>query len=692
MSSETVQRAVLSAGYSAIVDKEAAPHRVYVYAACTVLAVALNYISGKEMAWDLLNYHFYAGFSALNDRFEQDYFAAGPQSYFNPYAYVPFYVLVRLGLPGLAVGTVLAIIHSVVLWITYELACSVCPSQDRKGRFFFGLCATILAFMNPVLLQQIGSSFADITTTGLVLGGWLLLVHAVRRPRTKLVIFGAILLGIATALKPTNGVHALAGFFLLAFVPLPFLGRIRNLFYFGAALGTSFVLTAAPWSYRLARMFGNPMFPLLNNLFRSPEFTTAPLKHYRFIPDSLTDALLRPFAMSGTADMIHEEMSAPDIRYALLLLVFLIFVIAWIWRSMRPASTSVAIPRSESATRALAALGCGFTADWIAWLSGSGNSRYFIPMACIAAVLAVALLFRLLANHSIGRNCILLTLLIAQGTQLALGTDFRWSQAPWDRHWLNVDIPEKLASQPSLYLSIGMQSNSFIVPYLAKGSGVVNFSGAYVLGPDGANASRVRTLIARSAPHLRVLVSGDRIYPDSALREPRQSDVDDALLAFGFRVDVSDCETITVQGLRTTVWRPLESSIPAPIVLDRRLRYTSHLTSCHLVADSRDELRETAVRRAIDIILDRLEDACPALFQPPRPQTEHINQMWLRVYPSTDLTAWVGKGEVKFIDPTRGVPNGIVVGREEEWARESLPLECGRQHGIYFARLTQAGK
>jgi hypothetical protein len=62
------------------------------------------------------------------------------------------------------------------------------------------------------------------------------------------------------------------------------------------------------------------------------------------------------------------------------------------------------------------------------------------------------------------------------------------------------------------------------------------------------------------------------------------------------------------------------------------------------------------------------------------------------VYPSTDLTAWVDKGEVEFIDPTRGGPHPIVVGHEEEWARESLPLECGRRHGIYFARLTRAGK
>jgi hypothetical protein len=651
----------------------------------------LNYIFGKEMAWDLLHYHFYAGFSALNDRFEHDYFAAGPNSYLNPYAYAPFYVLVKLGLPGLVVGTVLAMIHSVVLWLTYELACRVSPSEDRKERFFFGLCVTILAFMNPILLQQIGSSFSDISTTALVLGGWLLLVQAVLRPRVRLVIFAAILLGIATALKPTNALYAVGAFFLVAFLPLPFVRRIHNLFYFGATLGISFVLSAAPWSLRLARMFGNPMFPFLNNVFKSPEITTSSAKPYRFIANSLTDALVRPFAMTGTDNMIAEELAAPDVRYALLLLVFLMSVIAWIWRSSTHTSIPPVTPASESATRALTALGYGFTFAWIVWLFYSGNSRYFLSMACVAAALAVALLFRLLVNHTLGRNGILLALLVAQGTALAMGTDFRWNQAPWDGRWFDVEIPEKLASQPNLYLSIGMQSNSYIAPFLPKGSGVVNFAGGYALGPDGANAARVRAMIARSRPHLRVLVAGDRIFEDSALRLPRQSDVDDALRVFALRVDMSDCETITVRGMRPTVWQPLESSIPAPpIPPSGKLRYTSYLASCHLVADTDDESGEMAARRAIDVVLDRLEDACPALFQPRRPQTEHVNQVWLRFYGATDLTAWVSHGEVKFASAVRDTRD-VFVGREAAWAKRPLPLECGRRNGIYFVRLTQAG-
>jgi hypothetical protein len=675
---------VLRQSHAHAIDTDVAPFRIYVYAACTVIAVALNYFFGKEMASDTLHYHFYAGFSALNDRFDQDYFAAGPQSYFSPYAYLPFYLLVKLGLPGLGVGTILAMLHSVALWITYDLACTVWSEGDRRQRFFFGVCVTTLAFMNPILLQQVGSAFADITTTVLVLGGWLLLAQTIRCPSTARVIFAGILLGCATALKGTNAVHAMAGLLTVVFVPLPLFARIRSLLYFGASLAVSFVLTAAPWSYRLARAFGNPMFPLLNQIFKSPEFTTAPLiKHYRFIPDTLGDALLRPLAIASRAHMIHNELTAPDIRYLMLLIVFALFVVARIWQSTANVSAAAITPASRSTMRILVALGCGFTIDWIIWLEESGNGRYFLPMASVAAVIAMALLFLLLANHRAGRNALLVTLFVAQAAQLCLAKEYRWNDAPWDGRWFNITVPEKLASEPNLYLSIGMQSNSFVLPFLAKGSGFVSIAGGYALGPDGANAEHVRGMMKRRGTHLRVILAGENIYSDSARREPLQSDIDEVLRVYGLRVDMSDCETITVQGLRREIWRALDSSIPPPPGPPKG-RYLSYLASCHVVTDSRDPVEDVSARQAVDLVLNRIEDACPKLFQPPRPQTEHENHVWFRFYPLTDLTTWVSNGEIKFIDPTR--PNGlVVVGREEDWAKAPLSLNCGRRHGVSFA-------
>src|SRR6266436_7772641 len=193
-----------------------APYRLPVYMACTILALVTNYLLGKDMAWDELSYHLYAGFSAVHDRFAQDYFPAGPQSYFNPYIYAPLYYLASSRLSSLEISSALAIVHSVMLWLTYELAVSVCPSDDRHQRLIFGLCGIAFAAANPILLQQIGSTFADITTGELVLGGWLLLALDVRAPGTSRVISAGLLCGLATGLKLTNAVHAISGFAIVA--------------------------------------------------------------------------------------------------------------------------------------------------------------------------------------------------------------------------------------------------------------------------------------------------------------------------------------------------------------------------------------------------------------------------------------------------------------------------------------------
>src|ERR1700729_3860695 len=128
-----------------------APYRVPVYMACTVLAVVINYLLGKDMASDAISYHIYAGFSAVHDRFAQDYFPAGPQSYFNPYIYVPLHYLVSSGLSSLEISSTLAALHSVMLWLPYELAACVCPWDDARKRLMFGLCAVAFALINPIL-------------------------------------------------------------------------------------------------------------------------------------------------------------------------------------------------------------------------------------------------------------------------------------------------------------------------------------------------------------------------------------------------------------------------------------------------------------------------------------------------------------------------------------------------------------
>jgi hypothetical protein len=657
--------------------------RLPFFLACTLLALVINYALGKEMAWDLLNHHLYSGFAAVHDRFAQDYFAAGPQGYLIPYAYVPFYALVASGLPAIAVASILAALHSIILWLTFELALTVCPVGTPARRAAFAACAVAMAALNPILLQQLGTSFTDLTTAEVILGGWLLLATAVRSPNAPRIVAAAVLLGVATALKLTNAMHAAAAAVLLLFVPVPLTRRLRFACAYGITLGVSFALVAAPWAYRLEEAFRSPFFPLFNSLFHSPEFTTEPLWHVRFIPSSLAEALWRPFAMLDPRAMVHLEVRAPDSRYALLLVLAGVLLTLRLLGPRPPAAAAAAMSRPGGAgsalsppaePRLLAALGSAFVVDWVLWLSSSGNGRYFISSACVAGVLVIGLVFNLFGRWPKARNYVLISIFATQALQVWMGAQLRWVPASWGGKWFEVTVPEALTKHPNLYLMTEVRSTSFLAPYLPADAGWIDISGSYPLEAAGANGSRVKALIERYAPHVRLVVTGERLYGDAERHAPTVSGINSTVQAYGLQVDPADCARITVRGLAPD--REVGTGLPAPL----------YLVSCGLIPDHADHSADLARERTAKTVLDRLEDACPELFRPRRSPTGRYGYMWRRIYLSTDLIAWVSKNEVKFFDPSHG-DDTVYLGSESDWAQAPRRLACGRRDGHYFARV-----
>lgn len=676
--------------------------RLYVYLAATVAALVLSYLLGKEMRWDTLDYHFYAGFSALHDRFDQDYFAAGPQSYFNPYVYVPFYLLATSGLSALAAASILAVLQSPIIWLTYEIAQEIAPVEAPRGKVALAACAAALALCNPILINQFGSSYVDVITAEVILGGWLLLLRAVRAPSSATVACAAVLLGSAVALKATNAVHALSAGIVLLFLQTTWRERLRYAALFGIGLIASFVIISAPWSIRLEQHFGNPFFPLLNSIFHSPQYPTARMMDYRFVPESLADALWRPFAIATPAFTVDDEVQAPDLRYAVVLVAAAAILFSWALRRLRRSPAPVAAAcRGGSPVRGMAALGCGFLVDWVLWLTASGNGRYFIAAACLAGVLAVAFVFHLSSGRPRVRVYLLIAMFGGQVFQLYAGANYR-HEAPWDGGpWFSVQVPKDLAKKRALYLSYGIQSNSFIVPFLAPASGFVGLAGDYPFGPGGANGEHFVELTRRYGQNLEL------IMPVSApLRGGSSVDSvatpNAALLAFGLRAEADHCETIVVRNEGRKSWiiktldSPGASSQPAAPVSGNEGRaaedLTGYLAACRVVADHTDRSALLPSKRSASLALDRLEDACPRIFQPRRPITQyygvsHQSNIWARRYMDTNLTAWVSNGWVKFLDPLRG---GAVayIGRESAFDGPGpLRLACGRRDERYYAKL-----
>ena len=91
--------------------------------AVPVLGCALwTLLAGKDLNWDLLNYHYYLPYEFLGGRLQQDFFAASAQSYLNPVGYLPFYLLVAAGWHSAVVSVLLAAAHGLSLTLLFLIA------------------------------------------------------------------------------------------------------------------------------------------------------------------------------------------------------------------------------------------------------------------------------------------------------------------------------------------------------------------------------------------------------------------------------------------------------------------------------------------------------------------------------------------------------------------------------------------
>lgn len=606
--------------------------RLLSYSMILVIGVLGALFLGKDMAWDQLNYHVYAGYISIEGGLASDYFAAGPQSYLNPYSHVPFYLMLKQNLAPQLIVALLALIHVAGLVLVLEMA--VLLNRRVDGTIVWtpvGL-AVLLAFLNPVFLMELGSSFNEISTAIPVLAGWYLLLRQFNAPRARITLLAGALIGAAVALKLTNGYFSFTALPLLLMAPVSWRVRARAVLVFvvGGLLG--FVLAGGWWAWQMWEMFGNPFFPLLNQIFQSPEFTTGAIKHFRFQPKSALDMLLMPLTMTKPLAAVHIETMAPDLRYAALLAVLGALGIGAFVRRWRGAVTLVAAAPAAPATRALLALMLAFAGTWIFWVVTLGNSRYFLAMSAVAAVLLACLLFRI--RNKRARTYSIVLLLVFQIGLVSTSGSLRWTEVGWGNAWYDMDIPTVLKEEPALYLNTGIRA-SFLKPYLAPGSGMVSISGTHVLDDN----ARTRALIERYQGRIRVI----RFYAGEAA--PAVGPLAMALIRFDLEPDMDACDTIRF-------FISAAGKVPNQI---------HTYVACKVKPLSWSAQRKQdyeAKRQAALAVFDSLELACPHLFQPRGLAIEGDGNEFWRNYPNSDLVLLLNpKGWLSYTNVfTQGVP------------------------------------
>ncbi|MFO1037769.1 MAG: hypothetical protein U1E45_13050 [Geminicoccaceae bacterium] len=79
----------------------------------------------------------------------------------------------------------------------------------------------------------------------------------------------------------------------------------------------AFAVTSGWWAGHLWQIYGNPIFPLRNDIFASPYLVAEPMLDGRFLPSSFSDGLLYPLWIA-LGRHPTTEMAYRDGRFLLL--------------------------------------------------------------------------------------------------------------------------------------------------------------------------------------------------------------------------------------------------------------------------------------------------------------------------------------------------------------------------------------
>ncbi|MGA8006894.1 MAG: glycosyltransferase 87 family protein [Burkholderiales bacterium] len=591
--------------------------RVLIFGVPAAVCAAWTVFAGKDVNWDLLNYHYYAPFELLAGRLGEDFFAASAQSYLNPVGYLPFYLMVSSGWHSVLVSIALAVVHSLSISLLFLLAWRLFEHLPRNERAMFALLATGLGSATAVYWETVGTSFLDPLLVPPMLAGLLLLLgddrHALRR-----ALLAGVMFGLSAALKYSNAIFALAALPLAIAMPgARGAARWRTVLGYVAGGVLAVAVLAGPWLVMLAREFGNPVFPLFNAWFRSPDALPVNQVNDRFTLDGLSAALAFPFRMIALDRSLYSENFAPDLRFAALILLAV-------------ALAAICALRRTSAQGALCAtdwrLFGFFSAATAMWLLTSANGRYGLIVLLLVGVCLARIGERLLPPRA--ARVALATLLALQLGMTVVASPARWFIAePWSKRWLAYDVPPRALREPALYLTIKVLPLAVIAPFVNPGSSFVNFRGQHSLPLD---SPRLAALLKRYRGRVRTL-GRDLALVHGRPIEAVLLDYDRTFIRIGLRVDPTDCYTIA--------WRPDASDglsraanwLALPLPPHERLS----AVSCALRPAPRDPAEAERERR-VSALFDRIEAACPRVFRDQTAVTEPFLNGWSRNYNGLD--------------------------------------------------------
>lgn len=630
---------------------------------CAAAAMALSYAMGRDLNWDYFNYHGYAAFDIFGRRLDQDFFPAGIQGYLNRLPYLPFALMTAAGWHSAAVAAGMAALQSLNLLFLYLIAREVSVGVLRPR--LVAATLVLLGGASGAFLLQLGSTFVDpMTTSPVMAAAWLIL----RRDDFRTLFFAGVLCGAATALKLTNAPFA-AG--LLAAAMATRVGSaawIRSSLSAGAGLAAGFALLYGHWAWRLTELHGSPLFPLFNNVFRSPDFATQAVSYSRFVPQTLLDALVLPFRMVEHRSWIYVEVVAPDLRPGLLVVLAAVAVISMAWRRWSSGDVASAAPALPWDLHALRRLYVFFIVSTLGWMVTSSNGRYATPLVLLLAPLIYTTAASLLGVRRAGLLCLLV--LPVQVLLIASVDSPRWSPSDWSSRWLPAEVPEELKTSPQLYVSITPSSQSYVAAYVHPASVFVNAIGLSSIPTGGPGWKRFVTLRDHYVGRTRILIV---VRPELRPFADEVDSVNAVIDRLGLGINSARCHAMTFN-------RPETGALPHWWGRRGVPALSTHtVLACDALPVPPSSILKAQRAQAAEV-LDAFERKCPGVFAPNQAQVEGDGRSWLRRYGKFDLFFNIDMESGAIYYRMERQATDVVIGNVRTWQRDVERFECRLPH------------
>ena len=229
--------------------------------------------------------------------------------------------------------------------------------------------------------------------------------------------------------------------------------REATLFAIGVVAGLA--ISIGWWWWTLWSHFANPVFPYMNQFFRSPWWDPEPIFDRRFGPHTLLESLTFPLRFFASTSSSVAEVPFRDWRLALLYLFAIGALITWLARLTTSREEVVASPELRAAWRVLFAFAC---VSFVLWTAMHSIYRYLLPLELMSGALIVGLLRFFVAPRWLP----IATTAVAALTIFTVRYPDWWHNE-YSQHYFEVKVPP-IADRAVVLLTIG-EPMAYVLPF-----------------------------------------------------------------------------------------------------------------------------------------------------------------------------------------------------------------------------------